>query len=58
MAKKQVVTVGTPDGIAEAIREDTKEPWRIGYPFGDDTFYGDKKQVERRMNKRVKEAYK
>jgi len=51
----QAVQLETEDGTAEATKGAQDEPWEIGYPWGDDRFFGSKSQVEAHMKKRIKE---
>lgn len=51
-----VVTLDTPDGQAEARRVGPGE-WQIGYPTGDDTFFGTKPEVIARMRRRIAAEY-
>lgn len=49
------IEMETSMGPAEAIREKKGDPWHIGYPWGDDDFYGTEAQVRARMKKNIKE---
>jgi hypothetical protein len=51
MTKPQIhrITLPTPHGEAEAIRDHNTGFWQIGYPWGDDRFHGTRTQVTARM---------
>lgn len=45
----QTIELETSHGPAEAIKQEQDAPWHIGYPWGDDTFYGSKPEAEAQM---------
>ena len=51
------VTLPTSLGDAEAVRESIfgGGRWKIGYPWGDDEFYGTKAEVISRMKKNIEQ---
>jgi len=50
------VTLDTPDGKAEARRVGPSE-WEIGYPTGDDRFFGTQAEVIALMRRRIAADY-
>jgi hypothetical protein len=50
------VSLDTPDGKAEACRVGPQE-WEIGYPYGDDRFYGTKTEVTALMRRTIAADY-
>lgn len=55
MPTPQTVTLPTSLGCAEATRASLNSPWEIGYPWGDDRFYGTEDEVRARMTARIAE---
>lgn len=53
MTTPQRITLDTDEGPAEAVKAGPDAPWEIGYPWGDDRFYGTKPQAEARMRERI-----
>lgn len=51
-----VVILDTPDGKAEARRVAPGE-WEIGYPTGDDRFFGTRAEVTFVMRRRITADY-
>lgn len=51
-----LVTLDTPDGKAEARRVSPGE-WEIGYPTGDDRFFGTRAEVGAVMRRRIAADY-
>lgn len=49
------VVIATSQGDAEAVREGAGSVWEIGYPWGDDRFYGSRAEVTSRMRNRIAE---
>lgn len=50
------VTLETPDGAAIATRVGQGE-WLIGFPTGDDRFFGTKGEVRSQMRRRIAADY-
>jgi hypothetical protein len=55
MSSKEV-KVPTREGMAVAIKEKSSEPWKIGYPWGDQRFYGSAPEVRAIMKRAIKDA--
>ncbi len=50
----QFITVETPDGKAEAIKEEQGEYWTVNFPWFSDIFYGSIPEVKNFMKFRIK----
>lgn len=60
MTKPRVDTITVPcdEGNVEAIRDRKTGAWHIGYPWGDEDFFGTIMQVKARMLRKVLEVRK
>lgn len=43
-------------GVVLASKEDSQSPWEITYPWGADSFYGTREEVEEEVSRRIREA--